>query len=679
MNTILRKIAVFFCIMLIATFAFSQDNAKQNEPTKSEEAVKSEAAPPSMDQVIGKIKDKPITRNDLKTMLTDISPQGMKFISPEDVVNSTDLSSFKNIIDETYVIYFLSKDLDSIKTKLLEKEKSEPKKTTDVQEGDAAKSLSEQIEMVTTNAKLDYYLKNFIFNKTQEVADEEIKKYYDEHKEQFLEPFSFKIRQIFVSTYVPYEVKEGDTLESIAEKISKDKEMVKLILTDDDQKKTRWVDPKDREKELFKPLEKGENLLVPMSAEDKEKAKIKALSIQKELKAGADFIKIAEKYSDGINPGEESGLIIPKNKPVLPEIEKAVKETKVGDVTDIIQTKHGFSILLVTEKKDENYQSFDKLKEPIKNMLAQEKQKNYFIEKLKDGIQTSTRIKLNKEVLMNDSAKADETILSIGDFSYKAEQFTKDFPIESRKEAGTYEKRLEALFRNFEVRKEILNALADDANFINSEDFKKKSTYYIAKFLVPKYIDDKVKQEIPKSDEKLKEFYEANLDKFKRPKEMELRQLGLKIGDDISRMKKADKEKRVEELKNKLQNIKAQVKDKESFEELVKKYSDEKDYKEKGGFIGKVPASYRGGFNGMFERMKENTVSDPVELGNYVYLYFATDVKESYTPNIDEIKTQVENAYIVQEGKKFKEKYYEKILKENNFELSKEFFPEKTN
>ncbi len=664
--TLLMLLSMFFSV-------YAQEQKKEAPKIEITE-VKPEV---SENEEIATLNGKAYTRKDLRDDLLNFLPAKMRFFKPDDVVLSQNISSFEDIIKDTMTMKLLFPEMDSIIAKLIEKQKSEPKKEqSDEPEFEGApRDIEKQIELVKLNTKLDYYVNHYILEKAKKVSDEDIKNYYEQNKEQYLQPFSFKIRQIYLSTYKPYTVQQGDTFESIAEKISKSKDMVSFIITDDDQKKPRWVDPKNRDKEIFKELEPGEKLLVPMSPEDKTKIKDKILSIQKELKAGADFVKLAEKYSESNNPTEEIGPVVPKNKPIIPEIEEAVKKTKVGDVSEIMQTKHGFSILQVTEKNDEKYRSLEEIKDNISTVLLQESRKRVFFDVLNNAIKNNPKIKFNKEILLAEKTKPEDVIYQTGDFKFTVEKFQKDVPAEEQAKAKTLDEKIELLHRSYDGRKEVLIVLADSENFTEKDEYKKTLNSNIARTVIPQYIDGIIKDKIEKDDTKLKAFYEKNKEKFTKQKEMELRQIGLKIADDLSKLSSQEKDQRVNEIKKKLENIKSQVKDVDSFETLAAKYSDEKDLKDKGGMVGKVNINYRGGFNGVLDKLKEGTVSEPVEVGNYVYILMATSIRDEHIPPIEEIKGQVEKIYTAEEDKRLRNEFSDEILKKNNFVLSSVLFP----
>jgi len=99
------------------------------------------------------------------------------------------------------------------------------------------------------------------------------------------------------------------------------------------------------------------------ATEEIKEAEEKANKIMKELKSGADFKVLAEKYSEDrfAEKGGDLGYI-PKG--YLPrEAEKVAFSMKAGEVSDVIKSSIGYQIVKVYEKVPEQQLPLEKVKD----------------------------------------------------------------------------------------------------------------------------------------------------------------------------------------------------------------------------------------------------------------------------------------------------------------------------
>jgi peptidyl-prolyl cis-trans isomerase C len=199
--------------------------------------------------------------------------------------------------------------------------------------------LKEQLELLKDNIIAIEYLKKEVTNKV-EVSEEDIKAYYESHKDEFKTPEMVRSRHILIKT-----------------------------------------DPS-------------------ASDNDKKKAKEKADEILKKIKAGEDFAKLASDVSDdtGSKPkGGELGFF-PKGR-MVPSFEDAAFSLKPGEVSGIVETQFGYHIIKVEEKKEPGMEPFDTAKEKIKQKLLQERTKTKVTEFIEKTMKEAN-IEIHPEILM---------------------------------------------------------------------------------------------------------------------------------------------------------------------------------------------------------------------------------------------------------------------------------------
>jgi peptidyl-prolyl cis-trans isomerase SurA len=184
----------------------------------------------------------------------------------------------------------------------------------------------DDLEKAVTSQGLNWEdFKNNIRNRilTQRVISQEVgshisigesdgRKYYDEHKSEFVRPEQVALREIIVST--------------------------------------------DGKKEAELP-----------------DLKKKAETALKRVKDGEDFGEIAKRLSDG-STKEQGGYIgMFKRGELAKQLEDVVFKMKKNGLTDVLETKQGFLVMQVLEHYDEGEQSFEKVKNEIMDRLYNER------------------------------------------------------------------------------------------------------------------------------------------------------------------------------------------------------------------------------------------------------------------------------------------------------------------
>ncbi len=168
-----------------------------------------------------------------------------------------------------------------------------------------------------------------------------------------------------------------------------EKEVVDKVKVGDDEVKKFYEDNKDK----FKTDEKvrASHILIGVdekaSAADKKKAKEKAEAIRKRLLAGEDFATVAKKESTDPGSAAQGGdLGYFSKQQMVPEFADAAFALKPGEISDVVETKFGYHIIKVQDKKPAGIATFDEAKNWIEERLKSQKiQKgvNEYLEKLR--------------------------------------------------------------------------------------------------------------------------------------------------------------------------------------------------------------------------------------------------------------------------------------------------------
>jgi peptidyl-prolyl cis-trans isomerase D len=117
-------------------------------------------------------------------------------------------------------------------------------------------------------------------------------------------------------------------------------------------------------------------LPAPGAKEDQKaiaEARTKAENVLKEVKAGGDFAKLAEKYSEDTTAksGGELGWI-GRNRTV-PEFEKAAFSLGKGQTSDLVKSSYGFHIIRLEDKQEAHLKLLAEVKSEIQEKVKQQK------------------------------------------------------------------------------------------------------------------------------------------------------------------------------------------------------------------------------------------------------------------------------------------------------------------
>ncbi len=495
------------------------------------------------------------------------------------------------------------------------------------------------------------------------VTDDDEKKYYEEHPDQFKRDFSFTMRHIFLSTYKEYKVQPGDTLYEIAKNISGDSDLAKNIL-DKDRK----------EIDLKKAIRPGDILYVPMNKEDKEKVRKKMEDIKAKLDAGEDFMDMAEKYSESESSkrGEKIGPLPIKNapKPLLSEIREAAEKTPAGQYTDIIETKHGFQIMKIESKTEPGIKDFLEVKIAIENRLEKTKRRDLeqnYIDKLTNGENVTS----NFDVLKEEDIKDDAVIFKIGDFVYTKKDMDEEIeslPPRNKVRIATPEDKI-----RFAKNKLLMKAVIADAKaqkLDETDEYKDDYAKFEQNTISNTYMKENIYDKIEIKDDELKKYYEDNKDKYKNSKKVDVDIIVKKIRYK-SDMTEEEKQKEIDRVIGIMKGLREKIISGEKEFEFIARKESEDPSASKGGKLGLINPAMKGkDFPENVDKMKVGEISEPFITGNkYVNVARLNKVEEETYKDFDEVKNMVEYAVKNLKREEVRVSFDDKVLKENNFKI----------
>jgi peptidyl-prolyl cis-trans isomerase SurA len=147
------------------------------------------------------------------------------------------------------------------------------------------------------------------------VADPEMKRYYQEHRDRFALPEEYTLSQIFIR---------------------------------------------------------------PRSGEDVADARAKGREVTALLKQGESFEDLALRYSDGPTASRGGRLGLVRQGELLPAIERGVSNLVPGGISDVIESPEGLHIVRLDDKKPKQFRPFEEVRQEIQALVFQQKSEDMF-------------------------------------------------------------------------------------------------------------------------------------------------------------------------------------------------------------------------------------------------------------------------------------------------------------
>lgn len=199
-----------------------------------------------------------------------------------------------------------------------------------------------------------------------EIRDEKIIRRWEEIKKQFPseEIFFQALRQEGLSETKFKKKIEADLMVNVlVEREVKDKTWVEgeEVRRFFDENKERFLESAEVELgHIFIKIKEGQSRL---------EAGIEARKIARQLKNGADFSSLAKEYSDGTNARKGGRLGFLKLAELNPEFEQALSGLKIGETTALIKMEDGFHLLKLEGRKSPRQMELEEVRGRIEALL----------------------------------------------------------------------------------------------------------------------------------------------------------------------------------------------------------------------------------------------------------------------------------------------------------------------
>ena len=161
----------------------------------------------------------------------------------------------------------------------------------------------------------------------------------------------------------------------------------KVVISDEDSKAYY-----DKNPQMFKQPEqiKASHILIKVDAKADEAKKVEARKkieeVQQKLKDGGDFAALAKEYSEGPSSTKGGDLGYFRRGQMVKPFEDAALALKPNEVSDVVETRFGYHLIIVYDKKPEQTLAYAEVKDKIIQRMKQEeieKEAVQYVDKLK--------------------------------------------------------------------------------------------------------------------------------------------------------------------------------------------------------------------------------------------------------------------------------------------------------
>ncbi|HKV28098.1 MAG TPA: peptidylprolyl isomerase [Candidatus Acidoferrales bacterium] len=277
-----------------------------------------------VEQIIARVNNDMITMSDYQkaeNSLQQEAQQDCQGCTPEkinEIVAEGKKNLLRDLIDQSLLVQ-RAKDMDiSVETDVVKRldtvrQQNKLDSMDALQKAVESQGISwEDYKDQLRNSILTQRVISEAVGSTVRIGSDEVQKYYDAHKNEFVKPEGVDLSVIFFST-------ENKTPQEVT--------------------------------------------VIQQKAE----------GVLKRLKSGDDFAALAKRFSEGPSSAEGGELGSYKRGELTPDLEKLAFSLKKGDITDVIPAPNGLQILRVNQHFDAGLQPLSNVEQEVENDLYQQK------------------------------------------------------------------------------------------------------------------------------------------------------------------------------------------------------------------------------------------------------------------------------------------------------------------
>jgi parvulin-like peptidyl-prolyl isomerase len=156
-----------------------------------------------------------------------------------------------------------------------------------------------------------------------------------------------------------------------------DREVRSGVMVADPEMKRYYQEHRDRFA-LPEEYTLSQILIKPRSPDEVADARAKGREVTALLKQGESFEDLALRYSDGPTASRGGRLGLVRQGELLPAIERGVSNLVPGGISDIIESPEGLHIVRLDDKKPKQFRPFEEVRQEIQALVFQQKSEDMF-------------------------------------------------------------------------------------------------------------------------------------------------------------------------------------------------------------------------------------------------------------------------------------------------------------
>ncbi len=403
------------------------------------------------------------------------------------------------------------------------------------------------------------------------------------------------------------------------------------------------------------------------TAEKEKQAREKAEAALTELRSGAEFQTVAEKYAGDGHESMEARWIARGNNGE--EFDKTVFSLDVGEISQVFKKGDFFHIVKALGKQKARFKAYEEIIDQIEREYRWQKGEDY--------------LKENRDRIL---FTIDGRPYTIGDFIKEYKRETPDHQchhmekMNEEVQNGKPPQLCELAHNDFEDQIKLVERMIDRELIVEDTynqmihvEHQKEIEFLTFASLYPVFHREEMENLIHVTDEMVEKYYQEHKDDYKYPAKAKINILVTKGGDKEEEKKKAFEKARqaYKELKPSFVSFKKG----RDFAEVARTYSEDEATASKGGRLevdiyecrNAVEYMLLHGFHKNIFQLRSEDISDVFEFGGNYYIVQIREVESRKQTTFEEVREQVKRNLMEKEHQKVMVNWEDDLLRSSGF------------